>query len=374
MLSGSRSSRSTSTTWLCSPPSPGATSLSTSRLNMACSVWCRRKDRRGVGSHCRHEMSTSMPLSWDASSPPSSTRVSTSKSPLFITDENTEARVCATDGPPTCRCLASVQSSCRNATRSRPSGLPGSWALSSRKSSGMKCGSACSAITTSTLLKDEARERPKGGLIQDPRQDHILEVPDAVRLMDAGEHEGVRDGHDLLENHAVPEEGAVGLPLRQLGVVLQRAHHVHHVLLAQQHVQDGRVVEQHDAPHHAVHVRQPLGVLHVLDRAEELQERGDEARAQHLQRQLVPLEGRALHHHLGDLRDVAHLRCRDLRHRHDAVLPPLALAALPQGVLILVHKLAPRCHLRRSRARVVLGLHGPYLLPDIVATQLLLEA
>jgi len=114
--------------------------------------------------------------------------------------------------------------------------------------------------------QDQAGQRRERGVVQRARQHDVLQVAQAVGLVDLGAQAGVADRHHLLEHHALGQELAVPLPAGQLGVVLQRAQHVHHVLLGQQRLQQAGVVQHDGAAHDGVQVPQRLGVLQVLAR------------------------------------------------------------------------------------------------------------
>ena len=136
------------------------------------------------------------------------------------------------------------------------------------------------------------------------------------------------------------------LPAGQLGVVLQRAQHVHHVLLGQQRLQQAGVVQHDGAAHDGVQVPQRLGVLQVLARLrgvgpgwgqgppraralfvfvkgpsarrpqrrrarpEQVEQAAHVAAAQHLAGRAVALVQAQLAQHARQLRQRAHLRLR----------------------------------------------------------------
>ena len=138
----------------------------------------------------------------------------------------------------------------------------------------------------------DGREGAERCVVQHPGQDDVLEVPNAVRLVDLSANRRVLNRDNLLEHDAVPKERAMlNLLLRAdtrplprianpvstrflrfavLGIVLERTHDIEDVLVPEQLVKQVGVVEQHQAPHQGVHHVQRLHVVQILARLEQV--------------------------------------------------------------------------------------------------------
>mmetsp|Transcript_3537 Transcript_3537/g.12693 ORF Transcript_3537/g.12693 Transcript_3537/m.12693 type:complete len:259 (-) Transcript_3537:412-1188(-) len=192
------------------------------------------------------------------------------------------------------------------------------------------------------VVKEHDRSQSaEGCVVEHAREDDILEITHAVRLVNLGADRLVPDRNHLLEHDRLFQKRSVHLMRRQVRVVLERANHVHNNILLHEGVKQVCVVQHHNPVHQLEHKREPFRVLEVFTRPKHVEELPQIPRLHQEGGNLLTRKRRGVHNHLDKLRKVREIRGRQFR-RADALRLVKVLLSLVSKLKLIRHHPSPR--------------------------------